>query len=88
MALPEKAPKAGGLLIGIGPAPKAGKEADSDMMAEEDGMEAKRMAFKALRAAIKSDDDEAGYEAFKELVSHCDDESPMEEAEEAEPEED
>jgi len=86
MALPEKAPKAGGLLIGIGPAPKAGKEADADMP-EDDGMEAKRMAFKALRAAIKSDDDDAGYEAFEELVKHCDGGEYEGEEEETEPEE-
>lgn len=82
MESPAKGPKVG-LLIGLGAKPKAGEEADEP----DDGMEDKRMAARALRAALKGDDDAALYDAFSELVRHCDDDSGMGEEEETETEE-
>lgn len=82
MEAPAKEPKVG-LLLGLGVKPKAGEEADEP----GDGMDPKSMAGKALRMALKGDDDMAVYDAVEELVRLCDDDAGMGEEEEIETDE-
>lgn len=74
-----------GVLIGIGPKPKAG-EPPADGSSMESGDEGKRMAAEAVMSALESRDAMAFYDALKGCLDYVlEDDDGMEDESEPEP---